>query len=303
MADADLSHEAARNKLTLAGVYIIVHIPSGRRYVGSAARSFKHRWNGHKTDLKRGVHHSKWMQRIYNKYGADVFRFEIALVCRPEDCLLYEQQVIDLYKPEFNTSPTAGSALGVKASHQRKSRLKASWQNRIERFEIRGEMLTRKEIVGRFSHLTYDAIQHRVRNGKRGEDLIAPLVENFPHSAIMNGHKFAAERNIANAERYEVNGERLRVAEIAEKSGCSTATIRQRIRAGWRGIELLRPPGEKAIKSGSSGVKGVHWHSASKKWCAYFERKGMKRVTYHSSIDEAAASYSKSEEVYRRKFA
>lgn len=291
-------HISKDNLIRKTGVYVITHIPSGSRYVGSAARSFKHRWNGHKTDFSRGVHHSRWMQRIYNKYGLEVFRFDIVIVCRREDCLLYEQKVIDLYKPEFNTSPTAGSALGVKASKQRRDRLKKRWAERTEKFEVRGEMLTRKEIVATYQHVTYDMIQHRVRDGKRGEDLIAPAVENFPRSAIENGARISGAKSADRAQRFEINGKLYRAAEIAEMSGCSIATIKQRANAGWVGEELLRPPGEKAILNGSSGIKGVQWYKRTGKWVSYFQRKGLKRVTYHDTIEAAAAAYREAEEEY-----
>lgn len=295
-------HLSKNNLIRKTGVYVITHIPSGLRYVGSAARSFKHRWSCHRTDLRRGIHHSKWMQNIYNKYGLNVFKFDIVLVCRPEDCIMYEQMFLDILQPRFNTSKTAGSTLGTKATDEKRANMRKGWEQRgVDRFEVRGEMLTRKQIVAKYPHITYDMILHRVKDGKRGEDLIAPPVENFPRSACLNGARLSGQLSASRAERYEIHGKLYRAFEIAQMSGCSTATIRQRVNAGWTGEELLRPPREKAISNSSSGgIKGVHWHKASGKWVSYFHRKGMKKVTYHQSVDDAAAAYAAAEKVYSK---
>lgn len=300
MAEVSIPHNDLKRK---TGVYIITHIPSGLRYVGSAARSFKHRWSGHRTDLRRGVHHSKWMQHIYNKYGLEVFRFDIVLVCRAEDCLLYEQMFIDFYKPRLNTSQTAGSNLGVRATEENKANMRKGWESRgLERFGIRGELLTRKQIVEKYTHITYHMIQHRVREGKRGEELIAPYVQNFPRTAIENGAKKSGALSAGRAERYEINGSYYRAAEIAEMSGCNVATIKQRVRAGWVGEQLLLPPMVKAISKGSSGIKGVQYYKRTGRWVAYFSRKGMKKVTYHGTVEEAALAYKRAELEYESLF-
>lgn len=45
------------------------------------------------------------------------------------------------------------------------------------------------------------------------------------------------------ARRYDCGAfGRLTVCEIAARSGCHQETIRERLRAGWHGVELLRPP-------------------------------------------------------------
>jgi hypothetical protein len=41
--------------------------------------------------------------------------------------------------------------------------------------------------------------------------------------------------------RYEVAGEWLRIAEIANRTGLRPSTVRSRVRLGWRGLQLMRP--------------------------------------------------------------
>ena len=97
---------------------------NGKRYVGSAARRFEFRWQLHLWQLRRGIHHSKYLQRAYNKYGEEALKFSILEIAKtPTECLFLEQKYIDKICPEYNTSPTAGSPLGVKLSEETKTKM------------------------------------------------------------------------------------------------------------------------------------------------------------------------------------
>lgn len=60
----------------MRGVYKITNTVNGKIYVGESLDIMK-RWKSHKYDLAKGKHHSYKLQADYNKYGADVFKFEI----------------------------------------------------------------------------------------------------------------------------------------------------------------------------------------------------------------------------------
>lgn len=96
----------------VCGIYIIIS-PSGRFYIGSAI-NIRTRWKEHRKALRGGRHRSSPLQRAANKYGVESFIFKILIICDPENLLFYEQIMIDSFKPEYNTSPTAGSNLGLK---------------------------------------------------------------------------------------------------------------------------------------------------------------------------------------------
>lgn len=104
------------------GIYVIENLQNGRRYVGSAMR-FSKRWKEHQRGLARGNHHSRFLQRDWNKRGSEAFQFRVALFCKPEDLLFYEQALIDFYKPEYNTAPIAGSQLGFRHSDETKIKM------------------------------------------------------------------------------------------------------------------------------------------------------------------------------------
>jgi group I intron endonuclease len=63
------------------------------------------------------------MQHAWNKYGEDSFVFETLLYCASEDCIMYEQIYLDVYKPEYNMCKTAGSQLGYRHTDETKQKM------------------------------------------------------------------------------------------------------------------------------------------------------------------------------------
>ena len=57
------------------GIYAIENLTNGRMYIGSAQR-FNKRWKEHLRALERGVHHSRFLQRDWDKCGSEAFRFK-----------------------------------------------------------------------------------------------------------------------------------------------------------------------------------------------------------------------------------
>lgn len=96
-----------------SGIYEIVNLVNGKRYIGSAVR-IAARWRCHRHDLNSGKHHSQALQRAWAKYGPDAFEFRVRVICESGDLLRMEQAAIDSDKPEYNVSRIAGSPLGVR---------------------------------------------------------------------------------------------------------------------------------------------------------------------------------------------
>lgn len=61
------------------GIYIITNLKNKKIYIGSA-KEFKRRYRGHIQSLRRGKHHNKHLQASFNKYGEDVFLYEVVEV-------------------------------------------------------------------------------------------------------------------------------------------------------------------------------------------------------------------------------
>lgn len=107
-----------------SGIYEIVNTANGRRYIGSAA-NFEGRFAAHRTGLRKGTHHSRYLQQAWNKYGAGSFEFRRLLICARRDLLVYEQIAIDGLAPAYNICRIAGSGLGIQWSDEAKARIKA----------------------------------------------------------------------------------------------------------------------------------------------------------------------------------
>lgn len=110
------------------GVYRIRNLINGKCYVGSAAGSkgFVGRWSEHRRDANQQRHHSIIFQRAWNKYGVDMFVFEIIELCLPIQCLTREQYWLDQLQPEYNVAKKAGSVFGLRWTLSQATRQKMS---------------------------------------------------------------------------------------------------------------------------------------------------------------------------------
>lgn len=120
------------------GVYCILNTLNGKRYIGSAASGFSHRWAVHRNHLRHGKHHSLHLQRAWDRDGEAAFEFAILERCPPADCIRREQFFITQFqtadpKTGYNIAPLAGSTLGTKLSEGQKTKLRAALANPITR--------------------------------------------------------------------------------------------------------------------------------------------------------------------------
>jgi group I intron endonuclease len=119
------------------GVYSIT-APSGNQYIGSSKNVYI-RWRDHRRELSRGTHKNKALQNAWNKYSGEL-KFELLLVCRPEDLIMYEQQYLDFYKPEYNIATVAGNTLGIKLSDEAKKKISLACKGRPHSEEQKRKM-------------------------------------------------------------------------------------------------------------------------------------------------------------------
>lgn len=115
------------------GIYFIT-APNGKRYIGSAAISFRVRWNLHRCHLRRGDHHSIHLQRAWNKYGEENMVFSVYLQCEPHECLELEQIAIDVMHPEYNVARNVTkSFLGCKHTAETLAKMSLAQKSRPPR--------------------------------------------------------------------------------------------------------------------------------------------------------------------------
>lgn len=108
-----------------SGIYEIVSLVNGKRYVGSAV-NIGARWRGHRHDLNGGRHHSRHLQRSWAKHGESAFEFRVLALCPRDQLIALEQEHIDRLAPEYNSARVAGSSLGVKRTEASRAKQSAA---------------------------------------------------------------------------------------------------------------------------------------------------------------------------------
>lgn len=95
------------------GVYIIRNSINNIVYIGSTWQSFRLRRKQHFGELKGKKHKNSYLQNFANKYGVDVFTFEILEIVEDKEKLfIRENYWLDLYKDNrFNINPNASGGI------------------------------------------------------------------------------------------------------------------------------------------------------------------------------------------------
>lgn len=114
---------------------MIINTKNYKVYIGSAEIITK-RFKGHIGNLNKGKHHSWKLQRDWDIYGADNFKFIKLQEC---DNLLYEEQKwLDFCESydelNYNVSKDASAPMrGRKHSKETIEKFKEKWENRTEK--------------------------------------------------------------------------------------------------------------------------------------------------------------------------
>jgi group I intron endonuclease len=116
------SRKTCKHTIAPTGIYTILHVASGKVYIGSAL-CVRCRWNGHRSTLNLGKHRNGYLQAVWNKYGKDAFVFSILEECSPDKLDEREQYWLDISQCTderfgFNLAPIAQSQRGIKRSEE-----------------------------------------------------------------------------------------------------------------------------------------------------------------------------------------
>lgn len=87
--------------LTIPGVYLIKNKTNGKVYVGSSINVRK-RMIQHLSHLRIGIHHSKYLQRAWNKYGID--NLSVHILEYTKDILKRELYWMNFYQSYRNNN-------------------------------------------------------------------------------------------------------------------------------------------------------------------------------------------------------
>jgi group I intron endonuclease len=112
--------------MTNCGIYQILNVMNGRRYLGSS-QDCQRRKSEHMSRLRRGAHGNAKLQAAWNKHGEAAFQFSMVFsVFNRDDLESIEQAFLDEDKAVeigYNLAPTAGNTAGWRASDETRRRM------------------------------------------------------------------------------------------------------------------------------------------------------------------------------------
>lgn len=106
-------------KQRVSGIYEIRCILNNQIYIGSSV-DLKRREKDHFNGLVKNIHRNRKLQRSFNKYGIDNFKFTaIEIITDPSQLIQREQFYVDSLNPYFNICKiVVNSSLGIKRSKE-----------------------------------------------------------------------------------------------------------------------------------------------------------------------------------------
>lgn len=191
-----------------AGVYAIVHLASGKRYVGSSV-NIRRRRASHFRELRSGSHSNRHLQAAWNKYGEDAFAFFVLDHCGRGATVRREQAWIDALRPfgdrGYNLSPTAGNVLGLKFTDEQRAHVSAGLKGKPKSAEHRANIWGSRKVTpemreqmaanGRKSAGRPKSPEHRARIG------VAQQGDANHWSKLTTGDVVAIRERLASGER------------------------------------------------------------------------------------------------------
>lgn len=79
-----------------SGIYCIENMINNKKYIGQSI-NIEARWSKHRSELNRGCHDNDYLQRSWNKYGGDSFKFYVLEMCESKQLDEKESYYINLY--------------------------------------------------------------------------------------------------------------------------------------------------------------------------------------------------------------
>lgn len=219
--------------IKLSGIYKIQSLIKPERcYVGSSINISK-RWDVHIKSLRNDKHHSKKLQRHFNKYGESDLQFSILIGCEKTELIKIEQYFIDSHNSYFNECKIAGSNLGIKLSNETKEKMS------------KAAMGHRNSLGCKRS----DEFKEMVRRTSTGRKHLIPKDQRYKYS-----HPCSEEKR---AKLRKVNLGKSMPLEVRKKISDSLKGRKTKSHPAWnKGKKGLQVAWNKGTKGLMTGMKG-----------------------------------------------
>lgn len=214
--------------LSQSGIYAITNKSNGKKYVGSAVHFLK-RWGKHRSELRRGIHHSQKLQRSWSVHGADNFEFSVLEIVDDKTRLLDREQFwIDAYGAYiygYNSRPKASNMLGHKHTKETIEKCRAA-KSGVKFSDEHKAKLSAWQIGSKQSEETKAKRSAALKGRPRAPDVVAKMGrKNSPETIAKRVAK------LVGLKRTPEQVERNRIAQTGKK--LSEETIAKRT-ASWK---------------------------------------------------------------------
>jgi len=164
-----------------AGVYVITNTVNDKIYIGSTT-NLRLRWQQHSSDLRLKRHRNSHLQRAYNKYGADAFRFDVLEYVMPLFVHTREQYWLNKLKPfgerGYNIARnTEASGFGLKRSAETRAKISASKIGNQNRTGMHHTAEAKeKNRLAHIGNIVLPETREKIRAGNIGKHLSAESI-------------------------------------------------------------------------------------------------------------------------------
>lgn len=126
-------------KEKVCGIYCIENLVNGKKYIGQS-KNIYYRWDYHKSNLNNNRHYNGYLQKSWNKYGADNFKFYIIEKCILEELNEKEKSWISYYNTKeagYNLTYGGDGCMGRTCSEITKYKISKANKGRVYTSEQR----------------------------------------------------------------------------------------------------------------------------------------------------------------------
>lgn len=126
----------------MCGIYCIENLVNNKKYIGQSV-NIKRRFSQHKSLLNSGKHENEYLQRSWNKYGANSFNFYILQECEEYNLDELERYYINLFNStndNYGFNNESGGCSNKRASEKTKEKVSKANTGRHHTEETKKKM-------------------------------------------------------------------------------------------------------------------------------------------------------------------